>query len=156
MPQEELILTPEIATNTIARDVLDDETFAILVIMALFTTFITTPIVMAIHTIINTRTSSKKPQKKTIKQNNLRILECLRGPSDARALINLVESLRSNKNNNNYSSITKLYAMRLGIHRPTLIYNDGSTCPKEWFSIHWQSAPPRRRDRSSGCGVRSI
>lgn len=94
---------------------MDDETFAILVIMALFTTFITTPIVMA----INKKPSSKedfqleKPQKKTKKQNNLQILACLRGPRDAHTLINLIESLRSDKNNNNYASVIKLYVMRL-------------------------------------------
>ncbi|KAF3636664.1 Cation/H(+) antiporter 20 [Capsicum annuum] len=97
------------------KKVLDDETFAILVIMALFTTFITTPIVMA----INKKPSSKedfqleKPQKKTKKQNNLQILACLRGPRDAHTLINLIESLRSDKNNNNYASVIKLYVMRL-------------------------------------------
>lgn len=99
------------------KKVLDDETFAIFVIMALFTTFITTPIVMAIHkpsSITQDPQQLQKPRKKTNKQNNLRILACLRGPRDARALINIVESLRSDKNNNNnYASVTKLYVMRL-------------------------------------------
>ncbi|XP_049408241.1 cation/H(+) antiporter 20 [Solanum stenotomum] len=96
------------------KKVLDDETFAIMVIMALFTTFITTPIVMAIHKPSSTQNPQlEKPQKKIKKQNNLRILACLRGPRDARALINLIESLRSEKNNNNYVSVTKLYVMRL-------------------------------------------
>ncbi|XP_055812397.1 cation/H(+) antiporter 20-like [Solanum dulcamara] len=96
------------------KKVLDDQTFAILVIMALFTTFITTPIVMAIHKSSSTQEPQlEKTQKNTKKQNNLRILAILRDPRDARALINLVESLRSDKNNNNYASITKLYVMRL-------------------------------------------
>ncbi|MCD7460253.1 hypothetical protein HAX54_043155 [Datura stramonium] len=101
------------------KKVLDDETFAILVIMALFTTFITTPIVIAIHKPSSTlEPQLEKPQRKIEKQNNLRILACLRGPRDARALINLIESLRSDKNNNNNNnnncvSVIKLYAMRL-------------------------------------------
>ncbi|KAH0737037.1 hypothetical protein KY290_035742 [Solanum tuberosum] len=96
------------------KKVLDDETFAIMVIMALFTTFITTPIVIAIHKPSSTQNPQlEKTQKKIKKQNNLRILACLRSPRDARALINLIESLRSEKNNNNYASVTKLYVMRL-------------------------------------------
>ncbi|CAN4116113.1 unnamed protein product [Withania somnifera] len=95
------------------KRVLDDETFAILVIMALFTTFITTPLVMAIH-----KPSTQDPQLEKTRTkpetNNLRILACLRGSRDACALVNLTESLRSsNKNNSNYASITKLYVMRL-------------------------------------------
>ncbi|OIT01215.1 PREDICTED: cation/H(+) antiporter 20 [Nicotiana attenuata] len=92
------------------KKVLDDETFAILVVMALFTTFITTPAVMAIHKPSIHQLQLKKLPNKT-KENNLRILACIRGPRDARSLITLIESLRSNKNNN--SSVTKLYVMQL-------------------------------------------
>nr|XP_033514267.1 cation/H(+) antiporter 20 isoform X2 [Nicotiana tomentosiformis] len=91
------------------KKVLDDETFAILVVMALFTTFITTPAVMAIHKPSIHQIQLEKTPK--TKENNLRILACIRGPRDARSLITLIESLRSNKNNN--SSITKLYVMQL-------------------------------------------
>lgn len=54
------------------KKVLDDETFAILVIMALFTTFITTPIVMAIHKPSSTQHPQiEKPQKKDKKNKTI-------------------------------------------------------------------------------------
>lgn len=75
--------------------VLNDQAFAILVLMALFTTFITTPIVMAVY----------KPARKvapykyrTIKRNNLdtelRILTCFHSSRNIPSIINLIESSR--------------------------------------------------------------
>lgn len=77
--------------------VLNDQTFAILVLMALVTTFMTTPIVIAVY----------KPAKKlakagykhrTIQRNatssQLRILACFHSSRDIPTLINLIEASR--------------------------------------------------------------
>ncbi|KAG7577632.1 Cation/H+ exchanger [Arabidopsis thaliana x Arabidopsis arenosa] len=77
------------------RKVLNDQAFAILVLMALFTTFITTPIVMLIY----------KPARKgapykhrTIQRKDhdseLRILACFHSTRNIPTLINLIESSR--------------------------------------------------------------
>lgn len=87
--------------------------FAILVLMALFTTFITTPTVMAIYK--PARAHQAPPHKRklqgdfsTSSDGTLRILGCLHGPHNVATTINLVESLRSVANSN-----LKLYAMHL-------------------------------------------
>jgi hypothetical protein len=75
--------------------VLNDEVFAILVLMALFTTFITTPLVTAIY----------KPARKAVPykhrkiqrekpEDELRILACLHGTRNIPAMINLIEASR--------------------------------------------------------------
>ncbi|KAF8045354.1 hypothetical protein N665_5129s0002 [Sinapis alba] len=81
------------------KKVLNDETFAILVLMALFTTFITTPTVMAIykpargtHRKLKDLSSTKDSTKE-----ELRILACLHGPANVSSLISLVESIRTTK-----------------------------------------------------------
>eukprot|EP01018_Ginkgo_biloba_P021219 Gb_34315 [translate_table: standard] len=77
------------------RKVLNDEVFAILVLMALFTTFITTPIVTAIY----------KPARKPVPykhrkiqrdkpDDELRILACIHGTRNIPAIINLIEASR--------------------------------------------------------------
>ncbi|CAK9188589.1 unnamed protein product [Ilex paraguariensis] len=88
--------------------------FAILVIMALFTTFMTTPMVMAIYRPARNGSSavhrqlqkdlshSKRPQ------NKLRVLACVRGFGNSTSLINLIETTRSTK-----KFPMKLYVMHL-------------------------------------------
>ncbi|KAL8111456.1 hypothetical protein AgCh_019250 [Apium graveolens] len=79
------------------RGVLNDQTFAILVLMALFTTFITTPVVVAVY----------KPAKKldkaaykhrTVQRNEtkspLRILTCFHSTRSIPTLINFIEASR--------------------------------------------------------------
>lgn len=77
------------------RKVLNDQSFAILVLMALFTTFITTPIVMAVY----------KPARKgspykhrTIQRKDpdteLRIVACFHSTRNIPTMINLIESTR--------------------------------------------------------------
>ncbi|KAL1826431.1 hypothetical protein ACET3Z_004843 [Daucus carota] len=79
------------------RGVLNDQTFAILVLMALVTTFMTTPIVIAVY----------KPAKKLAKavykhrtvqrtdtNSQLRILACFHSSRDIPSLINLIEASR--------------------------------------------------------------
>ncbi|ONI07284.1 hypothetical protein PRUPE_5G111600 [Prunus persica] len=82
------------------RKVLNDQTFAIMVLMALFTTFITTPLVIAVY----------KPAKKagmavykhkTIERKNmntqLRILACFHSARNIPSIINLLEVSRGTK-----------------------------------------------------------
>ncbi|GMH30082.1 hypothetical protein Nepgr_031925 [Nepenthes gracilis] len=105
------------------KQVLNDEMFAILVLMALVTTFITTPIVMAIHNptrgIIqgtkrklqpdqSTMEGSSRPGGATAKGEQLRILACAHGPGNVPALINLIELTRSATD-----SQLRLYIMHL-------------------------------------------
>ncbi|KAJ4849400.1 hypothetical protein Tsubulata_024485, partial [Turnera subulata] len=96
------------------KKVLNDETFAILVLMALFTTFITTPTVMAIYKPArgkaSTRTHRKLGDLTTTKdtKDQLRILACAHGPGNVPSLISLVESTRSTKR-----SQLKLFIMHL-------------------------------------------
>ncbi|KAK8636363.1 hypothetical protein V6N13_124109 [Hibiscus sabdariffa] len=89
--------------------VLNDEVFAILVLMALFTTFITTPTVMAIYK--PARRSSALTHRKLrdlTNTNELRVLACLHGLSNVPSIITLIESTRSNK-----KSKLKLFIMHL-------------------------------------------
>lgn len=83
------------------NQVLNDETFAILVLMALFTTFITTPTVMAIYK--PARGTHRKLKDLSASQDStkeeLRILACLHGPANVSSLISLVESIRTTKVN---------------------------------------------------------
>ncbi|XP_068659679.1 cation/H(+) antiporter 19-like [Aristolochia californica] len=92
------------------RKVLNDQTFAILVLMALVTTFITTPLVMAIY----------KPARRvapykhrTVERANgvdteLRVLACFHSTRNIPTMINLIESSRGTRRR----GIT-VYAMHL-------------------------------------------
>ncbi|XP_047328606.1 cation/H(+) antiporter 18-like [Impatiens glandulifera] len=78
------------------RGVLNDQTFAILVLMALFTTFITTPVVIAVYkparmgnVEYKTRTVQRKRQN-----SQLRILACFNSTRNMPSLINLIELSR--------------------------------------------------------------
>ncbi|KAI7736774.1 hypothetical protein M8C21_016421 [Ambrosia artemisiifolia] len=87
------------------KKVLNDEVFAILVLMALFTTFITTPAVMAVN---NRARSSGSRSSSARKKFDLRILACVHGPGNISSLISLIESTRPvNK------AQLKLYIMHL-------------------------------------------
>ncbi|KAJ4787368.1 Cation/H(+) antiporter 19 [Rhynchospora pubera] len=77
------------------RKVLNDETFAVLVLMALFTTFITTPIVMAIYKPARQAPAYKhRTIQRANKESELRILACFHGNRNIPTLINLIESSR--------------------------------------------------------------
>ncbi|XP_043708535.1 cation/H(+) antiporter 20-like [Telopea speciosissima] len=98
------------------KKVLNDEVFAILVLMALFTTFITTPTVMALYKPARApalpaqrklqRDSPSNVKAKT--KDKLRILACVHGPGNVPSLISFIESIRGNK-----KSPLKLYIMHL-------------------------------------------
>ncbi|RVW98763.1 Cation/H(+) antiporter 20 [Vitis vinifera] len=93
--------------------VLNDEIFAILVLMALFTTFMTTPIVMTIYKPVRggpARTHRRLRDFSSVDSSkyDLRILACVHGPGNVPSLISLIEATRSAK-----KSQLKLYVMRL-------------------------------------------
>ncbi|KAL4309796.1 hypothetical protein GQ457_01G017670 [Hibiscus cannabinus] len=95
------------------KKVLNDEIFAILVLMALFTTFITTPTLMAIYK--PARGSPAIAHRKLRDLTNtdeskdqLRVLACLHGMGNVPSIINLIESTRSTK-----KSQLKLFIMHL-------------------------------------------
>ncbi|CAN6329912.1 unnamed protein product [Urochloa humidicola] len=92
----------ELIVLNIGRDrhVLNDEAFAILVLMALFTTFITTPIVMAIYkparkTVpYKRRTVEYGPPGDAAADSELRVLACFHSNRHIPTLLNLVEASR--------------------------------------------------------------
>ncbi|KAJ4979509.1 hypothetical protein NE237_010289 [Protea cynaroides] len=94
------------------KKVLNDEIFAILVLMALFTTFVTTPTVMALYkpargSILHIQRKLQRESPSNLK-DELRILACVHGPGNVPSLINLIESTRGNN-----KSPLKLYIMHL-------------------------------------------
>jgi Kef-type K+ transport system membrane component KefB len=101
----------ELIVLNIGKDmkVLNDEVFAILVLMALFTTFITTPLVSVVY----------KPARKAVpykhrkiqrekSEDELRILACLHGTRNIPGMINLIEASRGIR-----KSVLRLYIMHL-------------------------------------------
>lgn len=78
------------------RGVLNDQAFAILVLMALFTTFITTPIVVTIYKPAQKAKSEYKHrtiQRKEV-STQLRLLTCFYGSRNIPSLLNLIEASR--------------------------------------------------------------
>ncbi|XP_050214466.1 cation/H(+) antiporter 20-like [Mercurialis annua] len=91
------------------KKVLNDEMFAILVLMALVTTFMTTPIVMAIYK-PSTRIFRVETQSSTRKnsQHTTTILACVHNPDNVPSIFNLIESTTTLQ-----KSSLKLYLMHL-------------------------------------------
>lgn len=77
--------------------VLNDQTFAIMVLMALFTTFITTPLVVAVYKPLK-MASSASYKHRTVERKSrnaqLRILACFHSSRNIPSMINLLESSR--------------------------------------------------------------
>ncbi|KAH7513843.1 hypothetical protein FEM48_Zijuj11G0025300 [Ziziphus jujuba var. spinosa] len=88
----------ELIVLNIGRDrkVLNDQTFAIMVLMALFTTFMTTPLVIWVYKPAKRKVSDYK--HRTIQRKNpntqLRILACFHSARNIPSLINLLEASR--------------------------------------------------------------
>ncbi|ESQ46777.1 hypothetical protein EUTSA_v10027645mg [Eutrema salsugineum] len=80
------------------RKVLNDQTFAIMVLMALFTTFITTPVVMAVYKPARRAKKEGEYKHRTVERDNtntqLRILTCFHGSGSIPSIINLLEASR--------------------------------------------------------------
>ncbi|KAF3449263.1 hypothetical protein FNV43_RR09991 [Rhamnella rubrinervis] len=95
------------------KKVLNDETFVILVLMALFTTLITTPTVMAMYNpargiSIPTHRKLRDLSNSEDSKDELRILACVHGPGNVPSLITLIELTRTTK-----KSLLKLFIMHL-------------------------------------------
>ncbi|CAI8617077.1 unnamed protein product [Vicia faba] len=92
------------------RKVLNDQAFAICVLMALFTTFITTPIVMALYKPARKGTPYmiKTVQRKD-PDTELRILACFHSTWNIPTLVNLIESSRGTRKRGRLC----IYAMHL-------------------------------------------
>ncbi|XP_038888187.1 cation/H(+) antiporter 18-like, partial [Benincasa hispida] len=94
------------------REVLNDQTFAILVLMAVITTFFTTPIVMAVYKPAK-RNSKSEYTYKTIERDDsnseLRILACFHSINNIPSILNLIEVSRGMEG----SSKLCVYAMHL-------------------------------------------
>ncbi|CAN6329911.1 unnamed protein product [Urochloa humidicola] len=92
----------ELVVLNIGRDrkVLNDEAFAIMVLMALFTTFITTPIVMAVY---KPARQSAPYKRRTVDASGgsdggeLRVLACFHSSRNIPTLLNLVEASRGTR-----------------------------------------------------------
>ncbi|KAK9099321.1 hypothetical protein Syun_026366 [Stephania yunnanensis] len=89
----------ELIVLNIGKDkkVLDEQTFSIMVLMALFTTFITTPLVVAIYKPAR-RAGTTDYKYRTIERENkssqLRILVCFHGTRNIPTIVNLIEGSR--------------------------------------------------------------
>ncbi|KAH0644412.1 hypothetical protein KY284_032296 [Solanum tuberosum] len=93
------------------RGVLNDQTFAIMVLMALFTTFITSPIVVSVYKPVKLAITKYKnrtiERKDTSKQ--LRIMTCFHSKKNIPAMINLIEASRGTAKKEGL----RVYAMHL-------------------------------------------
>ncbi|GLT70303.1 hypothetical protein SLA2020_423930 [Shorea laevis] len=104
----------ELIVLNIGKDkkVLNDQTFAIMVLMAIFTTFMTTPLVMAVYKPAKRR-SAVVYKYKTIERKDtntqLRILACFHSARNIPTLINLIEASRGTDKRNGLC----VYAMHL-------------------------------------------
>ncbi|CAI9098196.1 OLC1v1034805C1 [Oldenlandia corymbosa var. corymbosa] len=93
------------------KKVLNDEAFAILVLMALFTTFVTTPAVLAIYKPARSSMLSKRKLESNTHDDDhhYRIMACIHGPNNIPSLVSLIETIRPT----NPKSKLKLYVMQL-------------------------------------------
>ncbi|XP_062076028.1 cation/H(+) antiporter 18-like [Humulus lupulus] len=81
------------------RKVLNDQTFAIMVLMAIFTTFITTPLVVAVYKPCRKNYGNKSISKdrsieKKDTKTELRIMACFHNIRNVPSMINLIEASR--------------------------------------------------------------
>ncbi|KAI3738421.1 hypothetical protein L2E82_28452 [Cichorium intybus] len=99
------------------KKVLNDEMFAILVMMALVTTFMTTPMVMAVYkparnisaTVHHRSLGESSSHNSQTLRADLRVLTCAHGPQISPSMTNLINSIQSL---NTYSTV-KLYILHL-------------------------------------------
>ncbi|KAK8479749.1 hypothetical protein V6N11_047380 [Hibiscus sabdariffa] len=79
------------------RKVLNDQTFAIMVLMAVFTTFITTPLVMSVYKPAKLKGKGEHKYKRIERKDTnsqLRILACFHSLRNIPTMINLIEASR--------------------------------------------------------------
>ncbi|XP_044477253.1 cation/H(+) antiporter 18-like [Mangifera indica] len=104
------------------RKVLNDQTFAIMILMAVFTTFITTPLVMAVYK-PDKRTVNALYKHRTVKRKDpnvqLRILACFYASRNIPTMINLIEASRGTEKKDSLC-VYALHLMELS-ERPSAI-----------------------------------
>ncbi|KAL2323355.1 hypothetical protein Fmac_027734 [Flemingia macrophylla] len=127
------------------KKVLNDELFAIFVIMALFTTFITTPIVLSIYKYPNDK-SFRTPRIRKLgdldsngkASNELRVLACVHGHSNAPSIINFIESIRSTQKSSLKLCIMHLIELTDRISSIILAQNTNKNDHAEWLDpFNW-------------------
>ncbi|XP_021771441.1 cation/H(+) antiporter 18-like [Chenopodium quinoa] len=92
------------------RKVLNDQTFAIMVLMALVTTFMTTPIMMAVYKPAKRgRTYKLRTVQRKDPSSQLRIMACFHSGRTIPTIINLIEASRGTENKQGLA----VYAMHL-------------------------------------------
>ncbi|KAF9588922.1 hypothetical protein IFM89_017601 [Coptis chinensis] len=94
------------------RKVLNDQTFAIMVLMALFTTFITTPLVMAVYNPAKMANKVDYKHRKIQRKDTntqFRILACFHSSRNIPTMINLIEASRGTERREGM----RVYAMHL-------------------------------------------
>ncbi|KAL0547030.1 hypothetical protein IC582_016952 [Cucumis melo] len=98
------------------RKVLNDQTFAILVLMAIITTFITTPIVMAVYKPAK-RKSKSEYINRTIERDEpnseLRILACFHSVNNIPSILNLIEVSRGREGRGRRLCVYAMHLMEL-------------------------------------------
>ncbi|XP_022985362.1 cation/H(+) antiporter 18-like [Cucurbita maxima] len=94
------------------RKVLNDQTFAIMILMALFTTFITTPLVIAVYKPARSAKIADYKHRKIERKNKntqLRIMTCFHSAGNIPSIINLLEVSRGTEKDKELC----VYAMHL-------------------------------------------
>lgn len=98
------------------RKVLNDQTFAILVLMAIITTFITTPVVMAVYKPAK-RKSKSEYTCRTIEReegnSELRILACFHSVNNIPSILNLIEVSRGREGRGRRLCVYAMHLMEL-------------------------------------------
>ncbi|XP_022136396.1 cation/H(+) antiporter 18-like [Momordica charantia] len=98
------------------RKVLNDQTFAILVLMAIITTFITTPVVMAVYKPAARKSKSEYIHRKIEREDansELRILACFHSVNNIPAILNLIEASRGTEGKGRGLCVYAMHLMEL-------------------------------------------
>lgn len=94
----QIVQEPDCVPNLLpGTQVLNDEVFTIMVIMALFTTFMTTPVVVMIYKPARNPIPYTERTLDMDREKELRMLACIRGKEHVQALVNLTEAARGTR-----------------------------------------------------------
>ncbi|CAG7861052.1 unnamed protein product [Brassica rapa] len=116
------------------RKVLSDQTFAIMVLMAIFTTFITTPLVMALYKPSETTQTQDNDSYKNLKRRRkiesdreeeqtqqLKVLICLQSGRDINPMVKLIEASGGGRNQTKESFCVYVMHITQLLERPSSI-----------------------------------
>ncbi|KFK36591.1 hypothetical protein AALP_AA4G143600 [Arabis alpina] len=109
------------------RKVLSDQTFAIMVLMAIFTTFITTPIVLALYKPSRTRQThdnKNRKRRRKIESDNedeeLKVLVCVQSNRDINPMMKIIEASRGSNETKESFDVYVMHLTQLS-ERPSSI-----------------------------------